>query len=169
VFLPISVGFRYNPRMVLDIRLYPDPVLRQKCEPVTEFGPRLSQTIDDMFETMKVKKGVGLAAPQVGILQRIIVVWYKERKLALVNPEIVSAKGKLIAEEGCLSLPDVHIDVCRSDKIEVHALNKQGKPIVLRERGWVSRIIQHELDHLNGVLISDHQPDYEKFISPTEK
>ncbi len=168
-FFPIFKLFDIISHMILDIRIHPDPVLRQLCEPVTEFGSALSQTLDDMFDTMKASRGIGLAAPQVGLLQQILVVCYKDRKFALINPKIVSKKGKLISEEGCLSLPAIHLNVMRADKIEVHAQNKQGKPVVLKERGMVSRIIQHELDHLNGVLIIDHQPEVEQLIPNLKK
>lgn len=147
--------------MILEVKIHPDPILRQICAPVTQFDKELLRTIDDMFDTMVEYRGIGLAAPQVGILQRILVLWYEDRKLTLINPEITSHKGTLTAEEGCLSLPHIRQPVTRHDKIVVTAQNKTGKKITLRERGIFSRIIQHEMDHLNGKMIIDY-PTHEK-------
>jgi peptide deformylase len=143
---------------VLPIIIHPDPLLRQPTHPVAEFNESLSNLIQDMFDTMKEKKGVGLAAPQIGILRKIIVVSYKKRQFALLNPEIVKSSGNEPGEEGCLSIPKVHVMVTRATYIEVIATTVRGKSIKLKERGFVARIIQHEIDHLNGTLIIDKGP-----------
>jgi peptide deformylase len=142
--------------MLLDIKTVPDPLLRQKCAPVTVFDHHLLATIADMFDTMDSRHGVGLAAPQVGLLQQILVVSYEDRRFALINPTFVSHKGKLYDEEGCLSIPGVRLQVPRFDRIVITAQTPKGKPIRLQERGFVSRIIQHEMDHLIGTLITDY-------------
>ena len=143
---------------VLPIITHPDPLLRQPTHPITEFNASLTTLVQDMFETMKEKKGVGLAAPQIGILRKLIVVSYKKRQFALLNPEIVKSSGSELGEEGCLSIPNTHVMVDRATYIEVIATTVRGKAIKLKERGFVARIIQHEIDHLNGTLIIDKGP-----------
>lgn len=141
--------------MILDVLTMPHPILKQKASPVEHFDAALETFIEDMYDTMVEYHGIGLAAPQVGILQRVIVIWYQNRKMALINPEILTAQGALISDEGCLSLPQVRVDVKRADKITVRAQNKKGKWIQLKEKGIISRVIQHEFDHLEGILITD--------------
>ena len=142
----------------------PDPVLRRKAHKVNAFDKDLQTLIDDMVETMRVAPGVGLAAPQVGVSQRVIVVEYGDdeneeapKKLyTLVNPEIVSASEEVVeGMEGCLSIPRIQGDVERYEKLVVKAFNRQGKPVKLKLAGWVARIFQHEIDHLEGVLFTD--------------
>lgn len=141
---------------ILSIIKVPDPILRIKSDPVTVFDDTLKSLIADMIDTMHQHKGVGLAAPQVGILKQLIVVSYKKREFALINPQITAAKGKETGEEGCLSIPRTRCRVDRYAMIEISALTANGKPIRLKERGYIARIIQHEIDHLNGILITDH-------------
>ena len=141
--------------MVLDVLVVPDPILKQKASTVVTFDAGLGKFIDDMYDTMVEYHGIGLAAPQVGILQRVVVIWYHNRKMALINPEILTEQGTLISDEGCLSLPHIRLEVKRSDKITLKAQNKKGKWIQLKEKGIISRVIQHELDHLDGILITD--------------
>lgn len=141
--------------MILDVLTMPHPILKQKASPVEHFDAALEQLIEDMYDTMVEYHGIGLAAPQVGILQRVIVIWYQNRKMALINPEILTAQGALISDEGCLSLPQIRVDVKRADKITLRAQNKKGKWIQLKEKGIISRVIQHEFDHLEGILITD--------------
>jgi peptide deformylase len=142
--------------MILNVLTYPDPILRQVCEPILAFDAELEALIQSMFETMHHYQGIGLAASQVGILKRLLVLEYESQKMALINPEIVSLKGKAIAEEGCLSLPGVGVRVERGTHIVVKAFSRKGNAITVRVRGMVARIIQHELDHLDGKLIIDH-------------
>ena len=143
--------------MILDVLIVPNPILKQKSARVVDFDSSLETLIHDMFDTMTEHHGVGLAAPQVGILQQVMVLWYNERKMALINPEIATMQGALITDEGCLSIPNVRFDVKRADRILVKAQNRKGKPITLREKGMTSRIIQHEHDHLHGILITDRR------------
>ncbi len=149
--------FSYNGIMsILPIIKVPDPILRIKSDPIDVFDDALKRLIEDMIDTMHHNKGVGLAAPQVGILQQLIVISYKKREFALINPKITAAKGKENGEEGCLSIPRTRCRVDRAAMIEVTGFTANGKPIRLKERGFFARILQHEIDHLNGILITDH-------------
>ncbi len=142
----------------------PDPVLRRKAQKVRQFDADLQQLIEDMIETMRAAPGVGLAAPQVGVSQRVIVVEYGEdededkppRLYVVVNPEIVEVSAETeMGVEGCLSIPDLVGEVERYQRIVVKGQNRRGQPIKLKLRGWVARIFQHEIDHLDGVLFTD--------------
>ncbi|BAJ65179.1 MULTISPECIES: peptide deformylase [Anaerolinea] len=144
----------------------PDPVLRRKAKKVTTFDKDLQVLIDDMIETMRAAPGVGLAAPQVGVSQRVIVVEYGEgeeedenvpKKLyAVVNPEIVEASPERVTGvEGCLSIPRMMGEVERHERIVVKGLNRYGKPVKYKLSGWTARIFQHEIDHLEGILYTD--------------
>jgi len=142
--------------MVLEVKIHPDPILRQVCTEVTTFDEHLLKTIEDMYETMHAYQGVGLAGPQIGLLKQILVLQFETTKMALINPKIIeTGSHQIIGEEGCLSLPKVLLQVSRADKVIVEAQNKKGKKIKIKEKGFISRIIQHEMDHLNGVLILD--------------
>lgn len=142
----------------------PDPVLRRKAQKVRQFDADLQQLIDDMIETMRAAPGVGLAAPQVGVSQRVIVVEYGEdededkppRLYVVVNPEIIEVSAETaMGVEGCLSIPDLVGEVERYQRIVVKGQNRRGQPIKLKLQGWVARIFQHEIDHLEGVLFTD--------------
>jgi peptide deformylase len=142
----------------------PDPVLRRKAHKITKFEKDLQTLIDDMIETMREAPGVGLAAPQVGISERLIVIEYGDdedetvpKKLfAVINPEIILAsEEKVEGIEACLSIPQLVGEVERHEKIVVKALNRHGKPVKIKAEGWLARIFQHEIDHLEGVLFTD--------------
>jgi peptide deformylase len=155
----------------------PEPVLRRKAKPVTKFDKDLQTLIDDMIETMRDAPGVGLAAPQVNISQQLAVIEYAEDEddedetegaegspkpakpkqlFVIINPEIVKAsEEKVNGIEGCLSIPGLLGEVERYEAIQVKGLNRFGKPLKLKVDGWVARIFQHEIDHLNGVLFTD--------------
>jgi peptide deformylase len=151
----------------------PEPVLRRKAKAVTKFDKDLQTTIDDMVETMREAPGVGLAAPQIGLSERLIVVEYYEHEedevkaeeneeevpkkvWAVLNPEIVKAsEEKVMGVEGCLSIPNLVGEVERHTEIQVKGLNRHGKPMKIKAKGWLARIFQHEIDHLNGVLFTD--------------
>ena len=158
----------------------PEPILRRKAKPITKVDKDLQILIDDMIETMREAPGVGLAAPQVNIGQQLIVVEYAEddeedeedaneenaepdtkpvkpKKLfVMLNPEIVKAsEEKVVGVEGCLSIPNIQGEVERHAAIQVKGLNRYGKPQKLKVHGWIARIFQHEIDHLNGVLFTD--------------
>jgi peptide deformylase len=143
---------------VLDIRVLGDPILRKETSPVAAVTDDLRRLIDDMFETMHAARGIGLAAPQVGRLERVAVVDVEGGKqpLALVNPEIVSVEGSAKGEEGCLSIPEVYGDVERSAKVVVRALDRDGRPIEVEGTELLARCLQHEIDHLHGKLFIDY-------------
>jgi peptide deformylase len=161
-----------------EIVTLPEPILRRKAKPITKFDKDLQTLIDDMIETMRDAPGVGLAAPQVNIPEQLIVVEYSEdeeedeehgddedaesnppkpKKLfVMINPEIVKAsEEKVMGIEGCLSIPGLQGEVERHEAIQVKGLNRFGKPQKLKVDGWMARIFQHEIDHLNGVLFTD--------------
>jgi len=144
----------------------PEPVLRKKARKVTDFGPELQTLIDDMVETMRDAPGVGLAAPQVDVPLRVIVVEYAEDKgeeeevtpklYSLVNPEITRFDSETeVGTEGCLSIPGFVGDVERPLAVTVKGLNRRGQPIKIKAEGWLARIFQHEIDHLDGILFVD--------------
>ena len=141
---------------LLKVREIGDPVLRSKAKQIDAVSKKTNDLIDNLFDTMYEEDGVGLAAPQVGILKRIAVVDIREdNKVVLINPEIIEEEGKAIMEEGCLSIPGETGDVIRSQKIKVRSLNREGKQIEFEAEGFEARAIQHEMDHLDGVLFVD--------------
>jgi peptide deformylase len=144
----------------------PEPVLRRKARNVSDFGPELQTLIDDMVETMREAPGVGLAAPQVDISLRVIVVEYGEENeegeetppklYTLVNPEITRFDQEIeLGTEGCLSIPGYAGDVERPVAITIKGQNRRGQPVKIKAEGWLARIFQHEIDHLDGVLFTD--------------
>ena len=142
---------------VLPLRIYGDPVLRAKAKLAAEVR---REFVLDLFDTMKAENGVGLAAPQVGVSEQVLVLAVPVKKhqrvdLTLVNPEITLAEGWEVGEEGCLSVPGVYDEVRRAYAIELKALDDSGKPVELKAEGYLARAIQHEIDHLNGVLFVD--------------
>ena len=144
----------------LQLRYYGDPVLRQKAAPVAEAGSDLAAFVQGMYECMYRAEGIGLAAPQVGRLWRVFVldVLPEEAprvKRAFVNPVIVAKEGSAVMEEGCLSIPGIRHDVKRAERVVVDALDENGAPFRLEADGLVARAIQHETDHLDGVLFID--------------
>ena len=144
---------------VLSVRRYGDPLLRQKSKPVTEVTPEIARTIQDMVETMYQQVGIGLAAPQVGIPLRLVVMDDGKRGTrALLNPKIAERRGTVVAEEGCLSLPGIFAQVERSEWVRVEAHDPAWQPVSFEARGMLARVVQHELDHLDGVLFIDRLP-----------
>ncbi len=144
---------------LLTVRLYGDPVLRQVAAPVRDITAEIKRIIADMTETMWHQVGIGLAAPQVGLPYRILVMDDgKGGAQALINPEIESRSGTIREEEGCLSLPGIFGVVERSKTITVKAMDADGKPVSFEATGLKARIVQHELDHLDGVLFIDRLP-----------
>lgn len=146
--------------MVRPVRIYGDPVLRQKAAAIAAPDDALRALIADMRETMHAYNGVGLAANQVGVLQRVLVVDVPldedtRARHALVNPEIVERSGSETGEEGCLSIPGVWEDVSRAEHIVVKALDEWGTPVQIEAEGYLARALQHEVDHLDGVLFVD--------------
>jgi peptide deformylase len=148
--------------MVRKILKYGEPLLEQSAEPVTDFdNSNLRELIADMWETMYAARGVGLAAPQIGVSQRISVIDVsagedESQKLILINPEIVSQEGSQTGEEGCLSLPGFRDQVRRANKVTVRAQNERGELIEVVGEELLARALQHEIDHLNGILFINH-------------
>jgi len=144
---------------MLEILHFPDPRLRRKAEPVAQVDDNVRRTVDDLFETMYAAPGIGLAAIQVNVVLRIIVIDVSERKdspLCLINPEIVSRDGDEVMEEGCLSVPGVYEKVQRADQIAVRALDRDGNLLEFEANGLLAVCIQHEIDHLDGKLFVDY-------------
>lgn len=138
------------------IRTIGDEILRKQCKPVKEITPRLAELIEDMFETMYESCGVGLAAPQVGILKQLVVIDVEDgNQYVLINPEIVEARGTQTGPEGCLSVPGKSGTVARPEYVKVRALDEELKPIELEGEGFLARAICHECDHLSGSLYVD--------------
>ena len=137
---------------ILDIRKAGDPVLKQKAESVEKITRKTKELIESMAETMYAADGVGLAAPQVGVSQRIIVIDIGEGLISLVNPEIMNGEGLECASEGCLSVPGIYGEVERYARVTVEALDRAGKPVRLAADGLLARALQHEIDHLEGIL-----------------
>ncbi len=141
--------------MAREIKIFPDYILREKAAEVEEFND-IGDLIEDMWETMYTCKGIGLAAPQIGIGKRIFVAEVDQKKLIMVNPVIVHKEDEELMEEGCLSLPEIYLPIPRASFIEVEGLNEKGERIRVEAEGLLSRVIQHEIDHLEGVLIIDY-------------
>lgn len=140
---------------LLEIQLLGSPILRRETELVTQVTPELRRLADDMFATMEAAKGVGLAAPQVGRLERLCVIEVEEQRFALINPEIVHKEGSVRWEEGCLSIPEVYADVDRAAQVRVRALDLDGRPFELEGTELLGVCLQHEIDHLHGKLFLD--------------
>jgi peptide deformylase len=152
---------------VLPILVYPESKLRTVAEPVAEVDDEIKQIVDDMAETMYAAPGVGLAAPQVGISKRIFVVDTalddEPSKLhVFINPKFVEKDGEILWEEGCLSFPGIHEEVKRAERVVVQALDREGKPFEIEAEGLTAVALQHEYDHLDGVLIVDHVSFFKK-------
>ncbi|MDO9956406.1 peptide deformylase [Glaesserella parasuis] len=144
---------------VLDVLIYPDENLAKVCQPVETVDAELNTFIDNMFDTMYEHEGIGLAAPQVNVLKRVITIDIegdKTNQIVLINPEILESSGETGIEEGCLSIPGYRALVPRKEKLTVKALNREGQTFTLEADGLLAICIQHEIDHLNGVLFVDH-------------
>jgi len=146
--------------MIREILEYPDPRLREVAKPVAEVTPEIRKLVDDMAETMYDAPGVGLAAPQIGENHRIFVIDCAEEDepselLVFINPEIFEKDGQIVWNEGCLSFPGVREEIKRAERVKVRALDRTGKPFELEAEGLLAVAIQHETDHLNGVLMVD--------------
>jgi peptide deformylase len=143
------------------IRIYPDPVLRKKCLPVEKITGEERDLFEEMLFIMRHFKGIGLAAPQVGISRSLIVADLGDNPICLANPTLLKIQGLSKAEEGCLSIPNASVLVERPDEIIVGGLNEKGKSIIIEARGILAKVLQHEMDHLEGKLIID-------YLHPTE-
>ena len=164
---------------ILDIVTAPNQLLRTPCEPITKFAKQLHTLLDDMYESMVANNGIGLAAPQVGILQQVAIIDISsdyidqpkiiseqeedpsvshthQSRLELINPKITSAVKKVSSDEGCLSIPDYRDTISRSEKITVDAFDRHGRPFSFEATELLAFAVQHEVDHLNGILFVDH-------------
>jgi peptide deformylase len=149
---------------IREIVTLPQAILRHKARKVVDFGPEFQTLVDDMVETMREAPGVGLAAPQVDESLRLIVVEFGDeddeevppKLYVIANPEITrGSEETLVGTEGCLSIPGIQGDVERMEAVTVKGLNRHGRPMTIRARGWLARILQHEIDHLDGILFVD--------------
>jgi len=145
---------------ILHICTYPEEILHQRAEPITEIDEEVVKLVDHMAETMYSAPGIGLAATQVGVAKQVLVADIAPRRpeselIVLINPEIVAAEGEVIFEEGCLSVPDYQAEVKRHERITVRGLNLKGEQVEIEAEGLLAIVLQHEIDHLNGVLFID--------------
>lgn len=154
-----------------------DAILRQPAARVRNFGPELHRLLDQMVETLRTASGVGLAAPQIGLGQRIAIIEYPEdeerpeetkRVFELINPEIIKAKGSEVAQEGCLSIPGLAADVDRATQLIVRAQDRHGNEVRYKVYDWLARIFQHEIDHLHGVLMTDRAQQVYRLVKNAE-
>ena len=157
---------------VLNLRTLPDPVLRQKARRVTKIDNALQKLIDDMIDTMRAASGVGLAANQVGVLQRVVVIEIPEEDevRVLINPEITRREGERVVEEGCLSIPGYRGELTRSLKVRARALDRDGNAVRIKAEGLLAQALEHETDHINGTLYIDHLESSDKLwkLEPQE-
>ncbi|HHU32212.1 MAG: peptide deformylase [Zhaonellaceae bacterium] len=133
-----------------------DPVLREKAKTVTKINSNIHKLLDNMKDTMYDAEGVGLAAPQIGISKRVVVIDVGEGPLELINPEIISSSGQASDVEGCLSVPGVQEEVTRAAEVKVKALDRNGNEIIIEGTDLLARALQHEIDHLDGILFVDY-------------
>jgi len=142
--------------MILPIVTHPDPVLRQKAQPIKKITKKVKKLAPNMLETMYAAEGVGLAGPQVGVGKRIIVIDIGDGPLVLINPQILNKSGQARDVEGCLSIPGRNAYVTRAAKVRVTGLDLDGRRVELEGEGYLARAFQHEIDHLDGVLFIDY-------------
>lgn len=168
--------------MILPITIYGNPILRKKGAKIESITPEINQLIDDMLETMYDAEGVGLAAQQIGHALQLTVIdvagiterpsrmWINDKEvdleahmpMVLINPEISTTKKKEVGPEGCLSFPEILGDISRGFRVKVNALDRQGNPLVFEAAGLLGRAVQHEVDHLNGILFIDHMAQHHR-------
>ena len=142
--------------MKLEIKKYPDPILREKTTKIEKVDQKIKELAENMIETMKKEDGIGLAGPQVGVAKKIFVTNVDGEEKVFINPKITKRVGSKVTQEGCLSLPGLQFEIERADKIEIEALNKKGEKFQLEAEDLFAACIQHEFDHLKGVLIIDY-------------
>lgn len=156
IVVPDEFKYLYRTDAERPILKVPDPVLRKSAAEITKLTKKTGLLVDDMMRIMKKANGVGLAAPQLGILQRMIVVAPLDYKpMALINPVITLREGKVVGQEGCLSIPGLYGDVVRAEYVEVDCIDRKGREITIELEGMPARIVQHEIDHLDGKLFID--------------
>jgi len=149
--------------MILEIKKYPDSVLKKRTEKVNEITPEIKELIFNMKETLRAGQGAGLAAPQVGVSKKVFIINTQDGCTAFINPKITSKSlRKAIAKEGCLSFPGLWLDIKRAKEVKVSALDENGKAISLRAKDFSARVFQHETDHLNNVLFFERLGFFER-------
>lgn len=156
---------------IREIRENGDEILRKKSKEVSEVNDKIRELLDDMLETMHKYNGVGLAAPQVGLLKRVIVIdlYDGNKPLKLVNPVIIKTKGKQEVEEGCLSFPNQYAKMIRPEEVVVEALNENGKKVKIKAKGLLAQALCHEIDHLEGILFVDNMiPGTLEYVEPNQ-
>ena len=156
---------------IREIRENGDEILRKKSKEVSEVNDKIRELLDDMLETMHKYNGVGLAAPQVGILKRVIVIdlYDGNKPLKLVNPVIIKTKGKQEVEEGCLSFPNQYAKMIRPEEVVVEALNENGEKVKIKAKGLLAQALCHEIDHLEGILFVDNMiPGTLEYVEPNQ-
>ncbi len=156
---------------VLQLCVLPDPVLRKKAKRVRTIDGSIQKLVADLIETMHASSGAGLAAPQIGVSLRVIVIGVPEQEeIAMVNPEMVRRKGERLVNEGCLSIPGYFGEIKRAESVVVKGLDLSGKKVRVRGEGLLAQALEHELDHLNGVLYVDHleNPESLRQVEPEE-
>jgi peptide deformylase len=158
---------------IREIRKYPDPVLRKKALAVKNVDVDLRRLVDDMVETMYAEPGVGLAAPQIGVSLRLLVTditvgEQPDSLIVLVNPKIVSATGRVIDEEGCLSIPGVRAQIPRAEAVEIRGWDLEHQEVSIKGRGYLARAFQHEMDHLDGILLWDRMSKMQREVLKSE-
>jgi peptide deformylase len=157
---------------ILPVRIVPDPVLRQKAKRLRSIDASIEKLIDEMLETMPAVSGVGLAAPQVGVsLQLAVIGLPEEEPIVLVNPEIIKKSGERMVEEGCLSVPGYRGEITRAEVVTVKGRDRRGKEFRIKASGLLAQALEHEIDHLGGILYIDHleSPDKLFRIEPDEE
>ena len=150
--------------MAQQIRTYGDPVLKTKAAAVTEIDGKVARLVDDMFDTLyESDSGIALAAPQIGVQKQIVVWDIDDEPMAIINPTIVESDGEYVYSEGCLSIPDVYVDILRPNPVLVRGFTVDGDEVEIEADEFMGRMFQHEIDHLNGVLMFDRMtPDQRK-------
>jgi len=156
IVVPEEFKYLYEKSDKRPVVKIPNPVLRAECTFVQKISKKTIRLIDDLFRSMKLANGVGLAAPQLGITQRVIVIAPDGIKpVALINPKVVKSEGSFRGQEGCLSIPGLYGDVTRPQYVEVEALDRRGRELIFELEGMPAKVVQHEIDHLDGVLFID--------------
>ncbi|HET9919117.1 MAG TPA: peptide deformylase [Ktedonobacteraceae bacterium] len=147
-----------------------NPILRQKAKKIHRFDASIQKLANEMFETMHEAGGVGLAAPQIALSIRLLVVEYEDHKIAITNPEIIKAEGEVLGTEGCLSIPGYAGDnIRRAERVVVKGQDVRGKPLKVNAEDWLARVLQHEIDHLDGILFLDRLDRPEDLREVTEE
>ena len=143
---------------LMTIRTLPDPILRRKAKRITKIDNATQKLIDDMIDTMRAANGVGIAANQVGVMLRVVIIEIpdEDQVRVLINPEITKREGERVVEEGCLSIPGYRGELTRSLKVRARATDRDGKPIRIKAEGLLAQALEHETDHINGILYIDH-------------